>query len=143
MTLTQLLENASHDLAGIANGILPMCVDEPLSVCDTTPPVTTAIVPNPTGLNGWCTGPVVINFSASDDLSGVFSTEFSLDNNTWNPVPCGGFSLTNDGIYSVLARSTDLAGHLATPVRTETSILTTVRIDSMAPVTTVTTFPIR
>jgi len=143
MTLTQLLENASHDLAGIANGILPMCVDEPLSVCDTTTPVTTAIVPNPTGLNGWYTGPVVINFSASDDLSGVFSTEFSLDNNTWNPVPCGGFSLTNDGIYSVLARSTDLAGHLATPVRTETPILTTVKIDSMAPVTTVTTFPIR
>jgi hypothetical protein len=141
MTLTQLFENANRDLFRIANGTLPVC--DTLSTCDTTPPVTTAIVPNPTGLNGWYTGPVVINFSASDDLSGVFSTEFSLDNNTWNPVPCGGFSLTNDGIYSVLARSTDLAGHLATPVRTETPVLTTVKIDSTAPVTTVTTFPVR
>jgi hypothetical protein len=138
MTLTQLLENASHDLFGIANGTLPMCEDEPLSDCDTTPPVTTAILPAPTGSNGWYQGPVTINFVASDDLSGVFSTELSLDGQqTWQPLACGGLTLNDDGIHKIFARSTDLANHQETP------ILTTVKIDSTAPVTTAKTQTIR
>ncbi len=138
MTLQQLLENASRDFLEIANGTLPMCEDEPLSVCDTTPPVTTAKLPAPTGLHGWYRGPVVMSFKASDDLSGVFSTELSLDNQlTWTPLGCSGLTLSGDGIYNVFARSTDLASHQETP------ILTTVKIDSTAPVTTVTTHLIR
>jgi hypothetical protein len=130
MTLQQLLEDASRDLFGIANGTLP--------TMDTTPPVTTAKLPVPTGLNGWYRGPVVINFNASDDLSGVFSTELSLDNQqTWEPLPCAGLKLKDDGIYNIFARSRDLAGNRETPV------LTTVKIDSTAPVTTVTTKTIK
>jgi hypothetical protein len=138
MTLTQLLENANRDLLGIANGTLPMC--DTLSSCDTTPPVTTAMLPAPTGLNGWYRGPVVINFNASDDLSGVFSTELSRDDQqTWEPLPCGGLKLKDDGIHNVFAFSTDLAGNPKTPI----PILTTVEIDSTAPVTTVTTKTIK
>jgi hypothetical protein len=130
MTLTQLLEDAGHDLFGIANGTLP--------TVDTTPPVTTATLPAPTGLNGWYQGPVVINFNASDDLSGVVRTELSRDDQqTWKPLACGGLQLTDDGIHSVFARSTDLAGNVETP------ILTTVKIDSTAPVTTAKTQTIR
>jgi hypothetical protein len=130
MTLTQLLENASHDLFGIANGTLP--------TADTTPPVTTAVLPAPTGLNGWYRGPVVINFNALDDLSGVVMTELSRDDqHTWEPLPCDGLKLKDDGIHKVFAFSTDLAGNPETP------ILTTVKIDSTAPVTTVTTKTIK
>jgi hypothetical protein len=130
MTLQQLLEDASHDLFGIANGTLP--------TADTTPPVTTATLPAPTGLNGWYRGPVVINFKASDDLSGVVKTELSRDDQqTWKPLACDGLQLKDDGIHSVFARSTDLAGNVETP------ILTTVKIDSTAPVTTAKTQTIR
>src|ERR1051326_6698662 len=130
MTLTQLLENASHDLFGIANGTLP--------TADTTPPVTTATLPAPTGLNGWYQGPVVINFNASDDLSGVVRTELSRDGQqTWEPLACDGLTLNDEGIHNVFARSTDLAGNVETP------ILTTVKIDSTAPVTTAKTQTIR
>lgn len=132
MTLTQLLENANRDLFGIANGTLPPA--------DTTPPVTTAKLPAPTGLNGWYRGPVVINFNASDDLSGVVMTEVSRDDQqTWEPLPCDGLKLKDDGIHNVFAFSTDLAGNPKTPI----PILTTVKIDSTAPVTTVTTKPIK
>jgi len=132
MTLTQLLENASHDLFGIANGTLP--------TADTTPPVTTAMLPAPTGLHGWYRGPVVINFNASDDLSGVVMTELSRDDQqTWEPLPCGGLKLKDDGIHNVFAFSNDLAGNPETPI----PILTTVKIDSTAPVTTVTTKTIK
>jgi Beta-galactosidase len=137
MTVTQLLENASRDLFGIANGTLPIC--DTLSTCDITPPVTTAVLPAPTGLNGWYRGPVVINFNASDDLSGVFSTELSRDDQqTWKPLACGGLTLNDEGIHNVFARSKDLAGNREKP-----PILTTVKIDSTAPVTTVSTHQIR
>jgi hypothetical protein len=123
MTLTQLLENANRDLFGIANGTLP--------TCDTTPPVTTPIQASPTGLNGWYSGPTVLNFSALDDLSGVKITEVSRDNQTtWKPLACDGITLNNDGIHTVFYRSTDLA------LNPETPKSITVKIDSTAPVTT-------
>lgn len=142
MTLTQLLENANRDLFGIANGTLPTC--DTLSSCDTTPPVTTAKLPAPTGSNGWYQGPVTINFDASDDLSGVVRTELSLDGQqTWQPLACDGLTLNDEGIHNVFARSIDLAGWSETPIRTETPILTTVKIDSTPPVTTAKTQTIR
>jgi hypothetical protein len=81
---------------------------------------------------------VVINFNALDDLSGVVMTELSRDDqHTWEPLPCDGLKLKDDGIHKVFAFSTDLAGNPETP------ILTTVKIDSTAPVTTVTTKTIK
>jgi hypothetical protein len=123
MTLQQLLENASRDLFGIANGTLPGI--------DTTPPVTTPILAPPTGLNGWYLGPTVLNFKALDDLSGVIRTEVSRDNlTTWEPLACAGIALNDDGVYTVFFRSKDLAGNR------ETRKSITVKIDSTAPVTT-------
>jgi hypothetical protein len=73
---------------------------------------------------------VVINFSASDDLSGVIKTTLSRDDQqTWEPLACDGLQLKDDGIHNVFARSKDLAGNCETP------ILTTVKIDSKASVT--------
>jgi hypothetical protein len=132
MTLQQILENVKRDFAGIADGTIVA------TTTDTTPPVTTPVLPAPTGLNGWYRGPVVLNFNASDDLSGVVMTELSRDDQqTWEPLPCDGLKLKDDGIHNVFAFSTDLAGNPETP------ILTTVKIDSTAPVTTVTTKTIK
>jgi hypothetical protein len=129
MTLTQLLENANRDLLGIANGTLPTC--DTLSTCDTTPPVTTPILPSPTGLNGWYLGPTVLNFNALDDLSGVKMTEVSRDNQTtWKQLPCDGIALNHDGVHTVFYSSIDLAGN------PEAIKSITVKIDSTAPVTT-------
>src|SRR5690349_752553 len=98
---------------------------------DRTPPVTTPVLPSPTGLNGWYSGPTVLNFKALDDLSGVIRTEVSQDNRTtWQQLPCDGIALNDDGVYTVFFRSKDLAGNRETPK----SI--TVKIDSTAPVTT-------
>jgi hypothetical protein len=123
MTLQQMLENVKRDFAGIADGTLP--------TEDTTPPVTTPVLPSPTGLNGWYSAPTVLNFKALDDLSGVIRTEVSQDNRTtWEPLACDGLALNDDGVYTVFFRSKDLAGNRETPK----SI--TVKIDSTAPVTT-------
>jgi len=125
MTLQQILENVKRDFAGIADGTLTE------TTTDTTPPVTTPILPSPTGLDGWYLGPTVLDFKAVDDLSGVITTEVSRDNQTtWKQLPCDGIALNNDGIHTVLYMSTDLAFNPETPK----SI--TVKIDSTAPVTT-------
>jgi hypothetical protein len=124
MTLQQMLENVKRDFAGIADGTLP--------ITDTTPPVTTPILPAPTGLNGWYSGPTVLNFNALDDLSGVVRTEVSRDNQTtWKQLACDGIALNDDGVHTVFYSSTDLAGN------PETAKSITVKIDSIAPVTTV------
>lgn len=126
MSVQQMLNQASHDLLGIADGTLPPN--------DSIPPVTTTTLPAPTGLHGWYQGPTVVDFSATDDLSGVVRTEWSLDNQaTWTPYTCNPLHLRNDGIYNVLSRSTDLAGNVELPKST------IVMIDSTAPVTTATT----
>jgi hypothetical protein len=123
MTLQQILENVKRDLQGIADGTLP--------TMDSTPPVTTPTLAPPTGLNGWYLGPTVLNFNALDDLSGVFSTEVSRNNQTtWKPLACDGITLNDDGVHTVFFRSIDLAG------REETPKSITVKIDSTAPVTT-------
>jgi hypothetical protein len=125
MTLQQMLENVKRDFAGIADGTIVA------TTTDTTPPVTTPVLPSPTGLNGWYSAPTVLNFKALDDLSGVIRTEVSQDNRTtWEPLACDGIALNDDGVYTVFFRSKDLAGNRETPK----SI--TVKIDSTAPVTT-------
>ena len=104
------------------------------TVDDTTPPVTTAEAAGPSGLNGWYVGPTVVDFTATDDLSGVLTTEFSLDNGarwtTGNTI-----SVSGNAIHNILYHSIDLDGNVETPK----SI--TIMLDSKPPVTTVSTSP--
>jgi cytochrome c len=126
MTLQQMLENVKRDFAGIADGTIVA------TTTDTTPPVTTPVLPSPTGLNGWYLGPTVLNFTALDDLSGVVRTEVSRNNETtWKQLPCDGIALNDDGVHTVFYSSIDLAGN------PEATRSITVKIDSIAPVTTV------
>jgi hypothetical protein len=104
----------------------------PEQAADTTPPVTTAGVSGPLGLNGWYVGPTVVKFTATDDLTGVFKTESSLDNGTtWTSG--NSVSLSASAIYNILYRSTDFVGNVETPK----SII--IKLDTKPPVTTVTT----
>jgi hypothetical protein len=99
---------------------------------DKTPPVTTAGVSGPLGSNGWYVGPTTVDFTAVDDLSGVFRTEYSLDNGTtWTTGTS--VTLSAGAIYDILYRSIDFVGKVETPK----SI--TVDLDTQPPVTTVTT----
>ena len=51
---------------------------------DDTPPVTTAAITGPVGSNGWFRGPVMVNLTATDNLSGVAGTAFSTNGGaTW------------------------------------------------------------
>ena len=104
----------------------------PEQAADTTPPVTTAGISGPLGLNGWYVGSTVVNFTATDDLTGVFKTEFNLDNGTtWTTG--NSLSLNASAIYNILYRSTDYVGNVETPK----SVV--VKLDTKPPVTTVTT----
>ncbi len=117
---------------------------------DHVAPVSTLVnLPAPTGANGWSTGPVTVTLSASDNWfgSGVASVQYSTDGGTtWqdarptgvlaNPnAPYGAdgapeyaFTLSADGVYSVLARATDAAGNQEVPLA-----LPTIRIDQTPP----------
>jgi hypothetical protein len=54
---------------------------------------------------------VVVVFAASDNLSGVARTEYSLDHGAhWQTGPA--FPITEDGLYTVLFRSIDVAGNI-------------------------------
>ena len=100
-----------------------------ITTTDTMPPVTTAAVSGPLGLNGWYTGPTTVSFSATDDLSGVAKTEYSLDNGaTWTTGTS--VSLTTSAIYNILYHSIDVDEN------SETARSITVNLDSRPPAIT-------
>jgi hypothetical protein len=80
-------------------------------IIDSTPPVTTANISGSLGLNGWYRGPVTVNLIATDNWSGVSTTNYSLDGGTtWSVGNTFGFSA--DGLYTTMYRSTDVAGNV-------------------------------
>lgn len=92
---------------------------------DSTPPGTTV-----SGADAaWHRTPVSLTFSAADAGSGVASTTYSLDHGAWQTgtttVIGAPSDHSNDGIHTVLYRSTDNAGN------TETAHSCTVRIDTL------------
>lgn len=117
---------------------------------DHVAPVSTLVnLPTPTGANGWSTGPVTVTLSASDNRfgSGVATVQYSTDDGTtWqDATPTGAFAhpnapygadgapeyaftLSADGVYSVLVRATDAAGNQEVP-----HALPTIQIDQTPP----------
>jgi hypothetical protein len=77
----------------------------------------------------WRRAPLSLSFAATDDLSGVAYTEYDLDGSGY--VRGLGLTVADDGIHSLVYRSVDVAGHVEEPRRA------IVRIDSTAPITTV------
>ena len=104
---------------------------------ETSAPATTAeTVPEaPNGTNGWFTTNVSVLLAASDDCSGVASTEYSTDNGaTWAPY-ADVITISNEGTTTVLYRSTDRAGNV------ETAQTLVVKIDKTAPTLTLAADP--
>ena len=95
---------------------------------DLTVPSTSIMIPGISQTQEWFTGPVSVTLSASDNLSGVANTFYTLNGGSAQTYTST-FSITNDGVYTIEFWSVDVAGN------TETHQTRTVRIDSTAPIT--------
>ncbi|RTE08892.1 OmpL47-type beta-barrel domain-containing protein [Paenibacillus whitsoniae] len=110
----------AHFPVQLTSRLLVPDVIAPASVAQISPEV-------PTGSQGWYKSDVTVDISATDDLSGVAKTEFSLDHGeTWTPYT-EPVTLNQDGIYEVQYHSTDKAGNV------EVVNSTTIHIDKTAP----------
>jgi hypothetical protein len=93
---------------------------------------TTAV----SGADGaWHASDVALSFTGSDAGSGVTSTEYRVDGGAWTAgaaatVPAAPDG-SNDGVHTVLCRSTDALGHTENPAKS-----CAVKIDTTAPTTT-------
>jgi hypothetical protein len=75
---------------------------------DMTPPATVATAPS-----GWQSSDVTVTLAATDQLSGLKATYFSVDG---GPVQAGNaLSLTLDGIHTITYWSEDIAGNMEQP----------------------------
>src|SRR5712691_1500177 len=95
---------------------------------DGSPPITTAALSGPNGLNGWYTGNVTVGLAATDDVSGVAWTNYSVDNGAWRTYG-GAFLVTGDGDHNLSYFSTDNADNIEAMKATE------IKIDGTPPVT--------
>ncbi|MBE3137036.1 MAG: right-handed parallel beta-helix repeat-containing protein [Thermoplasmata archaeon] len=96
---------------------------------DGTPPVTTHSFSGTMGSNGWYVSNVNVMLSATDAGSGVESTWYKLDGSPWQEYT-NTFTVTTNGVHTLLYNSTDKAGNIET---TKTVVL---KIDQTPPVTT-------
>jgi hypothetical protein len=80
---------------------------------DKTQPRTEVLLEGSIGLEGWFTSDVTVTLIATDDVSGVGRTEFSLNNIDWNDyaVP---FIISFEGVGTLYYRSVDVAGNVET-----------------------------
>ncbi|NBD22993.1 endo-beta-N-acetylglucosaminidase [Paenibacillus sp. T1] len=81
---------------------------------DKTAPVTTltAAPSEPDGQNGWYVHPVELTLTASDELSGVAKTEYSVDGGVNWLIYTGPIALGEDTAATIGYRSTDAAGNV-------------------------------
>lgn len=117
--------------------ITPTSIEEPHPF-DVIPTVTTIQTDGILGVNGWYSSDVTITLSASDDDGGVgvLKTEYSLDGGSTFQTYEGPFVLSQEGMTTVMARSTDREGNQEEP-----PVSTMVRIDKNAPTLTLSADP--
>jgi hypothetical protein len=93
---------------------------------DTTPPVTTAVITPAANVAGWNRTDVVVTLSATDDISGVARTEYTLDGvgptEATGPIP-----ITAEGIHTLQYHSIDRSQNV------ESTKQIIVRIDKTPP----------
>jgi hypothetical protein len=93
---------------------------------DRTPPdISTPVLTGTTGLAGWYTSSVGISVSATDAMSGVASTQYSVDGGAWQTTA----PTFLDGVHTVQIRVTDNAGN-------SSSTSASVNLDATPPVST-------
>jgi len=77
---------------------------------DTTPPVTTINFYGKMGKDGWFISKVLINLTASDDLSGVNITFYRINDNDWE-IYIKHFDFFDNGVHNIEFYSIDNAGN--------------------------------
>ena len=100
------------------------------------PETMVSLVPvAPDGQNGWFKTKPTVSLSAMDNCSGVAATEYSTNGGaTWQPYT-GSFVVQDEGITTILYRSTDQASNA------ETAKSITLNVDTTNPVITLTATP--
>lgn len=98
---------------------------------DKTPPVTTLSLDGTLGNNGWYVSNVTGSLSATDNMSGVGATYYSIDGGSITPSTA--FTLENDGIHTIQFYSLDNAGNI------ESTQTATIKVDKTPPVVNVST----
>ena len=93
---------------------------------DKTAPVSAIDIDGTTGNDEWFTSQVTESFSATDGVSEVDKTEYSLDNVNWN-VYSAPFTIADGGDFTIYYRSIDKAGNVEA-TKTETG-----KLDKTAP----------
>ncbi|HZD60688.1 MAG TPA: Ig-like domain-containing protein, partial [Anaerolineae bacterium] len=78
------------------------------------------------GENGYHTSDVTVTLAATDNLSGVARTEYSLDGTNWTTYT-GPFAVATEGTTTVYCRSVDNAGNEENPKQE------VIKIDKVAP----------
>ncbi|MFC0216230.1 OmpL47-type beta-barrel domain-containing protein [Paenibacillus chartarius] len=98
---------------------------------DFTAPVTTAVTQpaQPDGNDQWFINPITVSLPATDDPAGVAETVYSLDAGGQWQTYSGPFTFSQDGMYTVSYKSTDLANN------EETAKTLSMKLDLTAPVT--------
>lgn len=118
-----VLTDGIHDLTFRAEDYAGNTITwEKRIIVDTQPPALSISIPEPDGWNGWHVTPVAVHVDASDLLSGVQETAVSVDGGAswqWS-------STLLDGLHTVLARATDVAGNTSTAS-------VTVKVDTLPP----------
>jgi parallel beta-helix repeat protein len=104
---------------------------------DITPPVTTISFEGNLGGDNWYTSDITITLNATDDLSGVDTTHYRINNGAWITYS-GPFMVTDDGAYGIDFYSDDHEGnveipHYASFKKDHTPPVTTMMVDPPSP----------
>ena len=75
---------------------------------DTTPPTQSLTLQGTSGQNGWYISDVTVTASASDSVSGIASTQYSVDGETWTSGTS--VAVSSDGSHTVQFKTTNNAG---------------------------------
>ena len=100
-------------------------VSQTIPIDRTPPDISPPVLTGTTGLAGWYTSSVGLSVSATDAMSGVASTQYSVDGGTWQTTA----PTLLDGVHIVQIRVTDNAGN-------SSSTSASVNLDATPPVST-------
>jgi len=105
-----------------------------IKIDKTAPALSYYLQPNePDGENGWYLGNVEVTISANDNVSGVSSILYKIDDGVWKAYT-GYFLITTEGSHSFFLSATDYAGNTLTKN-------TTIKIDGNPPFVSVFSLP--
>ncbi|MDP4001139.1 MAG: hypothetical protein Q8P83_02775 [bacterium] len=117
-------DQVNYDYEGDGNFevLTPSSVLTGDAINDLTPPETQISLIDTPLLNNWFKGPVEATLTATDDLSGVLETKYSLDGGTTFMNYSGLFQIANLGITEIQYYSVDKAGNNETIQKSQVKI---------------------